>query len=473
MDSFIFHLSIFKLSLLATSLSFSFSLPITESPKGNGIAFQTPLIHWSSPESPFYEPNLTPGELMQASVRTSRARGNHLHNKIMLEKSGNVSYSRKYPISRLSIIDKVYVMKFHIGSPPVETYAIPDTGSDLVWVQCGPICPHCYKQRIPLFDSDKSSTYEVRNCTHPDCLKALWWLGQSQICTNPRALCGYQTSYEDGSYSEGTIGSDILTFPGHISEFGNYTLRTFFGCGYNNSAVPGEDPDEFNSPGVVGLANQMASLVGQLALGQFSYCISLPSVQKPNQTIEIRFGPAASVSGHSTAIVSDLNGWYFFKSVEGIYLDNTRVVGYPDWVFQFSNGGHGGLIIDTGTTYTELYHLAFNALVQSLTDFIAFEPDRFDESNSNYSLCYSAEGFADAYLPTIEFRFKDNQDTFLDFGFDNSWIYNGSDQYCLAMFSTTGVSIIGIYQQRGIKFGYDLKNSVVSFTDSPGCDVTS
>ncbi|EEF35654.1 probable aspartic protease At2g35615 [Ricinus communis] len=470
MDSFGIPSAIFRLFLLILHIPFplssSFSLPLKELAKGKAYGFKAPLIHWSSPESPFYEPNLTPGELMRASVRTSRARG----DRIRKIRSSGISNSRKYPVSRISIIDKVYVMKFNIGSPPVETYAIPDTGSNIVWIQCGsPICTNCYKQKIPLFNPTKSSTYAIRLCGHRECKQALWGLGEYLGCKSSVQVCRYHISYEDHSFSEGTISTDIITFPEHIAEFGNYSLRMFFGCGYNNSETPGQDPNSFTAPGVVGLGNEMASLVGQLTLGQFSYCISTPDVQKPNGTIEIRFGLAASISGHSTALANNLEGWYIFQNVDGIYVDDTKVKGYPEWVFQFAEGGIGGLIMDSGTTYTELYFSALDALIGELKEQIELAPDTQDHSNSNYSLCYNAANFLLTYVPAIELKFTDNKEAYFPFTLRNAWIDNGNDQYCLAMFGTSGISIIGIYQHRDIKIGYDLKYNLVSFTEMFGC----
>ncbi|EEF35652.1 Aspartic proteinase nepenthesin-1 precursor, putative [Ricinus communis] len=450
----------FFMICIQTLLCFSSSLPDHVLLKDNRLGFKVPLLHWLSTESPFYEPNLTLAELTQASIRTSGARGDSIRS-IM---SGNITSSMKYPISRMSYTDKAYVMKFSIGSPAVDTYAIPDSGSSLVWLQCGtPYCRNCYRQKIPLFNPSKSVTYMKRLCNTAECRVALgdeYWR-----CKKPNQICKYHEDYLDDSYTEGVISTDIFTFPEHISGFGNYTLRIIFGCGYNNS-----DPQHFYPPGLVGLTNNKASLVGQMDVDQFSYCVSIDTEQNLKGSMEIRFGLAASISGHSTQLVPNSDGWYIFKNVDGIYVNEFEVEGYPAWVFKYTEGGQGGLTMDTGTTYTELHNSVMDPLIKLLEEHITIVPEK-DYSNSGFELCYFSDDFLGATLPDIELRFTDNKDTYFSFNTRNAWTPNGRSQMCLAMFRTNGMSIIGMHQLRDIKIGYDLHHNIVSFTDAFGCKI--
>ncbi|KAM4072205.1 hypothetical protein ACB094_11G120100 [Castanea mollissima] len=80
------------------------------------------LIHFDSPNSPFYNPSET-----------------HV-----------ISNRRKY------------LKKFSVGTPPVPILGIADTSSDLIWLQCKP-CTECSNQTAPLFDPKMSITYKSWN----------------------------------------------------------------------------------------------------------------------------------------------------------------------------------------------------------------------------------------------------------------------------------------------------------------------
>ncbi|CAI8589404.1 unnamed protein product [Vicia faba] len=51
-----------------------------------------------------------------------------------------------------------HLMEVHIGTPPIKITGVADTGSDLIWTNCVP-CDGCYKQINPLFDPQKSCSY--------------------------------------------------------------------------------------------------------------------------------------------------------------------------------------------------------------------------------------------------------------------------------------------------------------------------
>ncbi|WCJ33925.1 Eukaryotic aspartyl protease family protein [Euphorbia peplus] len=451
-------------SLLIFSLVLSFVISNTllaAKLGGNGVILKAPLLHWSSPESPYYKPNATAKELMQASVHASHARAKHISNKI----SGK--YSAKWAVSPISWIDAEFVMKFSVGTPPVDTYAIADTGSDLIWLQCGPNCPKCFKQRIPYFDPTKSTTYKRLRCFDPDCKRAL---GPNQsTCKYSMNPCSYHAGYVDGTYSEGIVSEDAFTFVDSLVPFGSYTIKdAIFGCGFNNSQ--GIPRNGYEAPGIVGLSSDPSSLVSQLTLGQmklFSYCIAKEKQKgSPNAKIEIRFGLASSISGDSTALAPNKHGLYFLRDVDGLYSDDIKIKA-PEWVFQYVDGGPGGVMIDTGATTTIFNHFIVEDLVIVLKDQIP-ATDQIDKSKIGFSLCYSEEDWLKVVLPDIELRFKNSRTTYW-FTKYNTWILNGVGQYCLAFLKSNGMSTIGITQQRGIKFGFDLETSTVSFWMTNNC----
>ncbi|EAZ16827.1 hypothetical protein OsJ_32299 [Oryza sativa Japonica Group] len=57
-----------------------------------------------------------------------------------------------------------YVVNLTIGTPPQPVSAIIDIGGELVWTQCAQHCRRCFKQDLPLFDTNASSTFRPEPC---------------------------------------------------------------------------------------------------------------------------------------------------------------------------------------------------------------------------------------------------------------------------------------------------------------------
>jgi len=98
-----------------------------------------------------------------------------------------------------------YLMRYSIGTPPVEVYGILDTGSDITWLQCRP-CQNCFKQSTPIFDPSKSKTYKTISCTSDICGSTL---GTS--CEAPTRSCKYFIHYSGGAQSQGDLSLETLT----------------------------------------------------------------------------------------------------------------------------------------------------------------------------------------------------------------------------------------------------------------------
>ncbi|KAK1582384.1 hypothetical protein Q3G72_014473 [Acer saccharum] len=60
----------------------------------------------------------------------------------------------------------LFYVSFFVGQPPVPQLAIMDTGSDLIWVNCNPVCKNCG----PVFYPSRSSTFAKMPCNHTLCL---------------------------------------------------------------------------------------------------------------------------------------------------------------------------------------------------------------------------------------------------------------------------------------------------------------
>ncbi|KAJ0047860.1 hypothetical protein Pint_15597 [Pistacia integerrima] len=405
---------------MASSLVFSVSRVILVC-----VAFCLPLPLQGTPESPFHNPN----------AKTFSSPEDDL----------------LYPLSPVVQMGKHYLMKFGIGTPPLETFAIPDTASNLIWLQCG--CTNCYTQTSPTFDPKKSSTYESIKCSSDNCKNTAY----STNCNGLDPDCSYNLSFQDiGTSSRGHIAMETLMFQDGLNR--KYPMfKMIFGCGQDN-----KDTFGVKVPGIMGLSNHSSSLIGQSSFIDFSY-IFFSNASIGRSEVRIGFSP---ITGHlTTALAPNSKGLYIFKDVDGIYVEGEKV-DIPESVFGYVEGGSGGLIIDTGATFTELNPLAFDALIRKVKDFMPTDMvEKRDVSGEKWELCYDNKyrGTTDI-LPEIEFRFRGTEATF-PLKDKNAWIDNNLGQFCLAIKRGVkdGLSRLGMFQQRDINVGMQVMQARVSF----------
>ncbi|PIN25158.1 Aspartyl protease [Handroanthus impetiginosus] len=332
-----------------------------------------------------------------------------------------------------------YLMKFALGTPPVETLAIADTGSDLTWIQCKP-CQQCFKQKAPFFEPNRSSTYKPVLCTSIACAIAL----PRTSCNGSGSTCHYKITYGDGSYSMGDLATETLTLGSTNKR--NVNIPNFIiGCGHLDGGTFGA-----GSSGIVGLGGGKVSLITQirsLIQGKFSYCL-VPIFGERNLPSKMNFGDKALVSGHgvaTTPIVPHSPKTFYFLTLEGITVGNQRL----DLVSSSSSPNsteEGNIIIDSGTTLTFLPEVKLS---------------RTSDPQGLLDLCYVPTGENDdALVPEITAHFKGADVKLNSY---NSFVRTSETSLCLAYAPSTGVAIYGNLAQMNFLVGYDLEKKTVSF----------
>ncbi|KAF8387910.1 hypothetical protein HHK36_026572 [Tetracentron sinense] len=405
---------------------------------GGTDGFSVRLMHRDSPQSPLYDPTLTVADRSSAAVRRSISRLNYFESVM--------SSSPMEIAPKLTPGTGEYLMFFHLGTPPAPVYAIADTGSHLTWIQCLP-CKSCYNQTQPIFDPSKSSTYEKVPCSSPAC-GAL----QVERCTVDTKSCYYDVVYGDGSVTMGVLSGDTLTFEDPFRN--NVTFRNVaFGCSDDTSGLYERDQG-----GVVGLDRNPFSLISQLSVKQFSYCMVPPN--QDDSGSRMQFGSNAVISGDMTPLASESTAYYYL-TLEGISVGNDKLP-IPDGIFSLTQDSKGGFVIDSGATYTMLRVEAFLPLVDALGEKIKLQ--KKDDPRNRFELCFVAGSFDElASAPVITFHFKDadivlpQQNTYTK-AFDWLW--------CLAMLPSLHISILGNFQQQNFHVGYDISKKLVSFAAS-------
>ncbi|XP_028792058.1 aspartyl protease family protein At5g10770 [Neltuma alba] len=344
-----------------------------------------------------------------------------------------------------------YIVTMGLGSQNMTV--IVDTGSDLTWVQCEP-CKACYDQQGPLFKPSTSPSYQSVLCDSTTCQSLLSATGNSETCENNASPCSYIVNYGDGSYSNGELGMENLSF-------GGIPINNFvFGCGKNNKGLFG------GTSGLMGLGRSKLSVISQtdsIFGGVFSYC--LPTTDD---------GASGSlVMGNESSVFKNVTPIAYTRMIPNpqlstFYVLNLTGINVGGVALQASSFGNHGVIIDSGTVITRLVPSVYKALQAEFSkQFTGFL------SAPGFSIldtCYNLTGYQDVNIPTIRMYFEDNAELNVDVTGILYVVKEDASQVCLALASLSDeyeMSIIGNYQQRNQRIVYDIKQSKVGFGGEP------
>lgn len=392
--------------------------------------FQVTLKHVDSGS------NLTKFELLQRAMKRGRQRLNRLSAMALAESDHDVK-------SSVHPGNGEFLMQFSIGTPSTAYSAIMDTGSDLIWTQCKP-CQQCFDQSTPIFDPRKSSSFSTLSCSSSLCEA----LPMSSCGTDG---CEYLYTYGDYSTTQGVMAAETFTF-GEVS-----VPKVAFGCGEDN-----EGSGFGQGAGLVGLGRGPLSLVSQLDEPKFSYCLT--SIDD-SSTSTLLMGSLANANNSDTAsrttplVVNPSQPSFYYLSLEGITVGGTRLP-IKKSTFALNSDGSGGIIIDSGTTLTYLEKSAFDLVKKEFTSQMKLPVDK--SGSSGLDLCFTLPSDAsDIEVPKLVFHFKGAD---VDLPGENYMIADSSvGLACLAMGSSSGMSIFGNVQQQNYLLLHDLQKETLSF----------
>ncbi|XP_057502698.1 aspartic proteinase CDR1-like [Actinidia eriantha] len=333
-----------------------------------------------------------------------------LNNAIKRSLSRASHFKQSFPQSRNTIQSQIiaasgeYLMKLSIGTPPVKTLGIADTGSDLTWMQCEPLSPTVIQ-----------------------------------------------------SYSMGTLAAETFTL-GSTSGQEVSIPKMVFGCGHDNEGTFNE-----TATGIIGLGGGSVSLVSQLSdviNGKFSYCLLGFNVND-TVTSKINFGDNAVVSGSgvvSTPIVPNDISTFYYLTLESITVGKKTLKYETKMKYSSSDNAaaaqEGNIIIDSGTTLTLLPGELYGKLESELRKNIKARPS--DDPQGLLGLCY---GDNNIDLPKMTFKFTGAE---LELPPTNTFVQNGK-LVCLAMVPSDEIAIFGNLSQMNLLIGYDLLKKQLSF----------
>ncbi|KAI6676328.1 hypothetical protein NL676_037124 [Syzygium grande] len=238
-----------------------------------------------------------------------------------------------------------------IGSPPQPATMVLDTGSELSWLRCS-----SPTSQLPVFRPLASKSYSTVPCSSPTCSERTRDLPLPASCDASKR-CHVVVSYADASSAEGTLGSDTLLIgpsarPGFL-----------FGCmDSGQSSSPEEDA---KTTGLMGMNRGSLSLVTQMGVGMFSYCIS-----GLDSSGVLLFGDAGfdwvGPLNYTPLVQISTPLPYFDRVAYTVQMEGIKVSGkvlpLPKSVFEPDHTGAGQTMVDSGTQFTFLLGPVYTAL---------------------------------------------------------------------------------------------------------------
>ncbi|KAF8769275.1 hypothetical protein HU200_006788 [Digitaria exilis] len=340
-----------------------------------------------------------------------------------------------------------YFVRVGVGSPPTEQYLVVDSGSDVIWVQCKP-CDQCYAQADPLFDPSSSTTFSPVSCGSTICRTL------STSGCGDAGRCQYEVSYGDGSYTKGVLALETLTVGGTAVE------GVAIGCGHRNHGL------FVGAAGLLGLGWGAMSLVGQLggaAGGAFSYCLASRGGSGEAGSLVLGRSEAVPEGAVWVPLVRNPQApSFYYVGMSGIVLGDERLP-LGSGVFQLTDDGAGGVVMDTGTAVTRLPAEAYAALRDAFAAAVGDLPRV--PGVSLLDTCYDLSGYTSVRVPTVSFLFDEGAT--LTLPARNLLVEVDGGVYCLAFApSSSGLSILGNIQQEGIQITVDSANGFIGFGPS-------
>ncbi|KAL6623560.1 hypothetical protein ACP70R_033439 [Stipagrostis hirtigluma subsp. patula] len=361
-------------------------------------------------------------------------------------------------------VETQYIAEYLIGDPPQRAEAIIDSGSNLVWTQCAGCRPAgCFRQNLPYYDPTRSRTGRAVPCDGAACA-----LGSETRCvTRGGETCAVDTGYGAGDIA-GVLGTETFTFQSETA------VTLAFGCITATNLSPGS---LVGASGIIGLGRGALSLVSQLGATKFSYCLA-PYFRETVNPSHLFVGSAAGLSAGSPVtsvpLVEDPLGMFYYLPLVGITVGEAKLA-VPAAAFGLREAAPGkwaGTFIDSGTPFTVLVDVAYQALTAELARQLGASLFRPPAGARGYDLCVALAD-ADTLVPPLVLHFGGGGG-----GGDmvvppaNYWAPVDAARACMMVFSSarpggtlpmTEMTIIGSFMTQDMHLLYDLGEGVLSF----------
>ncbi|CAN4127619.1 unnamed protein product [Withania somnifera] len=395
-----------------------------------------------------------------------------------------------------------YTLSFSLGSQTISLYM--DTGSDVVWLPCHPfdciLCEGKYNPTaIPNPGPINLTSATPVTCKSRACSAVHSSLPSSDLCTIAKcpledieisdcksySCPPFYYAYGDGSFIA-KLYSDELSIP---MSSPSLILRNFtFGCAHSALGEP---------IGVAGFGRGRLSLPAQLAnnspeIGNyFSYCLVSHSfdttrVHRPSPLILGRYTVDEKMKqvksngddyAYTPMLENPKHPYYYSVGLEAVSIGKTKIPA-PASLRRVDGRGNGGMVVDSGTTFTMLPLKFYETVVTEFDRRVGRVYKRAIrvEERTGLHPCYymdAGSSSSSSNVPQLLLHFGGNSSVvmprrnyFYEFFDDGKverkvgcvMLMNGGDE------GEGGPGgILGNYQQQGFEVVYDLEKKQVGF----------
>lgn len=324
-----------------------------------------------------------------------------------------------------------YLMSLNLGTPPQAFQVYLDTGSDLTWVPCGTNnsyqCMECGNEHsiskpTPTFSPSQSPSNTWDMCgsyfcidvhssdnSYDPCAAAGCSIPafMSGLCARPCPPFSY--TYGGGALVLGSLARDSITLHGSIYGIGvPIDFPGFcFGCVGSSIGEP---------IGIAGFGKGTLSLPSQLGFldSGFSHCfLGFRFARNPNIASPLIMGDLALSATDDFLFTPMLKSLtypnYYYIGLEGVSIGDAAAIAAPPILSSIDSEGNGGVIVDTGTTYTHLPDPFYASVLSSLCSIVPYDRSYELEMSTGFGLCFKIPcthvPCAGDELPLVTFHF--------------------------------------------------------------------
>lgn len=274
--------------------------------------------------------------------------------------------------------------------------------------------------------------------------------------------------------TKGALGMDKLTIAGNVFH------GVVFGC--SDSSAGGPTPQ---ASGLVGLGRGPLSLVNQLSVRRFMYCLPPPLSRAAGKLVLGVDADAVRNSTDRVAVTMSSDARYpsyYYLNLDGLAVgDRTprdlnsirrkTVTTSPPGSAPGDRAHAHGMIVDVASTISFLEASLYEELANDLEQEIRLP--RGAASRLGLDLCFilpEGVGMDRVYVPTVSLSFDGR---WLELDRDRLFVEDRTGRLmCLMIGKTNGVSILGNYQQQNMQVLYNLRRGRITFAKT-NCDSVS
>ncbi|KAM3359734.1 protein ASPARTIC PROTEASE IN GUARD CELL 1-like [Capsicum galapagoense] len=365
--------------------------------------------------------------------------------------------------TEVTCVNSEYLASFLIGSPLVKNYLLIDTGSTLLWWQCGPCeANKCYKQDQPIYDLTTSRTSRKVDCIR----RSSYCITEDRDfhCDQYSSECIYSKRYVDESRTNGFMAGDVIYFV-----LGMKPIRVTFGCSKHQSG----DFSSSNS-GILGFGRKVFptekggySLPSQFRSNLMFMC--LPTFYSGKGSV-LSFHTSKWPGATKAKLLPNYKyPTHYFVNLYKVFVNDKEVQVNPSW-WKFKRDMSGGIFVDTGTTFTRFpydFYILFRYLFRAQVRDIPL----VNSTVGHFDTCYEGDpGGDDLFFPVVKLYFGSVSPTTMLFLDHERVMLKYRGFYCLAFVGwKNNYGILGVNQLQGVALTFDTSENTLAF-DIDACD---